>query len=55
MQSEPGNEAIGEVRIILNMYKNGYTMEQIASASDKSLEKIRDIVEKRESILARSE
>ena len=52
---EARGEAIGEAGIILNMYKNGYTMEQIASATDKSLEEIRNIVEKRESILARSE
>lgn len=29
--------AIGEARIILNMYKNGFTTKQIAAASDKDI------------------
>ena len=29
--------AIGEARIILNMYKNGFTAEQIAAVSDKDI------------------
>ena len=45
-------EAEGEARIILNMYKNGYTVEQIASATDKSLEEVRAIIEKKEPVLA---
>ena len=27
--------AIGEARIIINMYKNGFTVEQIAAATNK--------------------
>ena len=36
----------GEAKIILAMYKNGYTVEQIASATDKDVEEIKAIVEK---------
>ena len=49
---EARGKAIGEAGIILNMYKNGYTVEQIASAADKSLEEIRDIIEKKDPILS---
>ena len=49
---EARGKAIGEARIILNMYKNGYTVEQIAGAADKSLEEVRAIVEKKEPVLA---
>lgn len=37
--------AIGEARIILNMYKNGFTAEQIAAATDKDIREIEAIVE----------
>lgn len=37
--------AIGEARIILNMYKNGFTAEQIAAVSDKDIREIEAIVE----------
>ena len=37
--------AIGEARIILNMYKNGFTAEQIAAVSDKDIREIEPIVE----------
>ena len=30
--------AIGETRFIMKMYKNGFTAEQIASATDKDIE-----------------
>ena len=40
--------AIGEARekaqIILNMYKNGFTAEQIASATDKDIEEVKAII-----------
>ena len=49
---EARGKAIGEARIILNMYKNGYTVEQIAGATDKSLEEVKAIVEKKEPVLA---
>lgn len=37
--------ALGEARIILNMYKNGLTAEQIAAVSDKDIREIEAIVE----------
>ncbi len=37
--------ALGEARIILNMYKNGFTAEQIAAVSDKDIREIEAIVE----------
>lgn len=37
--------AIGEARIILNMYKNGFTAEKIAAVSDKDIREIEAIVE----------
>ena len=39
--------AIGESRIILNMYNKGFTMEQIALAVDKTLEEVLSIIEKK--------
>ena len=36
--------AIGEARIILNMYKNGFTAEQIAAATDKDIKDIEIII-----------
>ncbi len=36
--------AIGEAKIILNMYKNGFTAEQIASATDKAIEEVKEII-----------
>ena len=50
-KGEARGRAIGEARIILNMYKNGYTVEQIASAADKSLEEVRAIIKKKEPVL----
>lgn len=37
--------AIEEARIIINMYKNGFTAKQIASASNKDLKEVEVIVE----------
>jgi hypothetical protein len=45
-------EAKAEVKIILNMHKNGFTVEQIACATDKEEEEVRAIIEKREPVLA---
>ena len=53
-KGEARGEARGEVRgeekkeakIILNMYKKGYTLEQIADVTDKSAEEIKAIIEK---------
>ena len=48
--------AIGEARekaqIILNMYKNGFTAEQIASATDKEIEEVKAIIAGKEPALA---
>ncbi len=38
-------EARGEARIILSMYKNGFSAEQIAEAVDKGLEEVKAILE----------
>lgn len=37
---------------IMNMYKKGYTLEQIADVAEKSVEEIKAIIEKREPVLA---
>ena len=48
--------AIGAARekaqIILNMYKNGFTAEQIASAIDKDIEEVKAIIAGKEPALA---
>ena len=48
--------AIGAARektqIILNMYKNGFTAEQIASATDKDIEEVEAIIAGKEPALA---
>lgn len=41
----------GRAEIILSMYKNGYTVEDIATAIGKAVEEVKDIVEGRESVL----
>lgn len=43
-------DAIAE--IIVNMYKHGFTVEQIANAVEKSAEEIMTIIKKREPTLA---
>ena len=43
--------AIGEANFILNMYKKGYTLEQIADVAEKSVEEIKAVIEERESVL----
>ena len=40
------------VKIIMNMYKKGYTLEQIADVVEKSIEEIKSIIEKSEPVLA---
>lgn len=37
--------AIGEARVIIKMYKNGFTAEQIAAAIDKETEEVKAIIE----------
>lgn len=41
-----------QAEIIMNMYKNGFTIEQIELAVRKSVEEIKAIIEKREPALA---
>ena len=42
----------GEANIIIKMHKNGYSIEEIAGAVDKTEEEIRRIVEGRNAVLA---
>ena len=44
--------AIGETRFIMKMYKNGFTAEQIASATDKDIEEVKAIIAGKEPALA---
>ena len=48
--------AIGAAReksqIILNMYKNSFIAEQIASAIDKAIEEVKSIIAGKEPVLA---
>ena len=41
-----------KAQIILNMYKNGFTAEQIASATDKNIEEVKAIIAGKEPALA---
>lgn len=41
----------GEAGLIMKMYKNGYTVEQIASAIDKSAVEVEAIITKKEAML----
>ncbi|MCM1283973.1 MAG: Rpn family recombination-promoting nuclease/putative transposase [Muribaculaceae bacterium] len=38
-------------KIIMNMHRKGYTLEQIADVAEKSIEEIKAVIEKREAIL----
>ena len=40
--------AIGEARVIIKMYENGFTAEQIAAATDKDIEEVKGIIRKKE-------
>ena len=44
--------AEGEAGLIIKMYKNGFTTEQIASATDKDIEEVKAIIAGKESALA---
>ena len=44
--------AIGEAGLIIKMYKNGFTAEQIASATDKDIEEVKAIIAGKEPTLA---
>ncbi len=39
-------------KIILNMHRKGYTLDQIAECVEKSIEEVEAVIEKRESVLA---
>ncbi|MDO5418308.1 MAG: hypothetical protein Q4F29_14010 [Lachnospiraceae bacterium] len=41
-----------EEKIIRNMHKKGYTLEQIADVTEKNINEIQTIIEKREPVLA---
>ncbi|MCD8037542.1 MAG: Rpn family recombination-promoting nuclease/putative transposase [Lachnospiraceae bacterium] len=48
---EEGREegmAYGEAKMIIRLYNNGYTLEQIAAVAEKSVDEIREIVERGE-------
>ena len=44
--------AEGEAGLIMKMYKNGLTAEQIASATDKDIEEVKAIIAGKEPALA---
>ena len=44
--------AIGETRFIMKMYKNSFTAEHIASATDKDIEEVKAIIAGKEPALA---
>ena len=50
-RGEARGKEIGEAGIILRMYKNGYTEQQIADATDKTIEEIKTIIENKEFLL----
>ena len=37
-------EAIGQAKIIISMHNNGFTVQQIADATDKELEEVEAII-----------
>lgn len=44
--------AIGEAGLIMKMYKNGFTAEQIASATDKDIEEVKAIIAGKQPVFA---
>lgn len=44
--------AIGEARTIMKMYNNGFTTEQIATATDKNIEDVEAIINGRGPVFA---
>ena len=44
--------AIGEAKIIMNMYNNGLTAEQMAAVTDKDIKDVEAIIEGKEPVLA---
>lgn len=51
-KAEARGKAIGEAKVILGMYRKGYSLEQIADVAEKNVEEVRGIVEKRDTVLA---
>lgn len=45
-------EAKGEAKIIFKMYEKGYTIEQIADVSEKSVEEVKTMIAKKKPVLA---
>ncbi|MGN0484753.1 MAG: hypothetical protein ACI4HI_14485 [Lachnospiraceae bacterium] len=41
-----------KAEIIVNMYKKGYTLEQIADVTEKSVDEVKAIIEKKETVLS---
>ena len=50
-KAEARGKAIGEAKVILGMYRKGYSLEQIADVAEKSVEEVRGIVEEKELVL----
>lgn len=45
--------AEGEAGLILKMYKNGFTAEQIAAATDKDIKEVERMITERKSAVSR--
>ena len=45
-------EAKGEAKIIFKMYEKGYTIEQIADVTEKSVEEVKTMIAKKKPVLA---
>lgn len=50
-KGEARGKAMGEAGIILRMYENGYSAEQIADATDKTIDEITAVIKNKESVL----
>lgn len=43
--------AIGEAKLMRNMYKKGYSLEQIAEVAEKSMEEVKGVIESKEPVM----
>ena len=50
-RGEERGKAIGEANIIINMYKKGFTVDQIAAITDKSIEVVQAILAGRKPVI----
>ena len=50
-RGEERGKAIGEANIIINMYKKGFTVDQIAAITDKSIEEVQAILAGRKPVI----